>query len=51
MAVGLALPALAQEDVPTKADIERTIGKPAYSPYAGREYPTRVFPTLLVKLW
>jgi uncharacterized protein DUF3604 len=43
LVVALALPALAQEEGPTKADIERTLGKPEYSPYAGREYPTRVF--------
>ena len=39
----LAPSALAQEgQKPDKEEVERTIGKPLYSPYAGREYPTRL---------
>jgi hypothetical protein len=34
--------AIAQEK-PDKADVERALGKGQYSPYAGRDYPTRVF--------
>ena len=39
----LMLPALAQHQPPSKAEVEQTLGKPNYSPYAGREYPARVF--------
>ena len=34
--------AFAQEDAPSKDDVDKTIAKPTYSPYAGRDYPTRV---------
>ena len=40
--VGLAVGAAAQEDAPTKDDVEKMVGKPSYSPYAGRDYPERV---------
>jgi hypothetical protein len=45
----LALPALAQEAVTTDAGTfdrgvaEKTVRKPSYSPYAGRNFPTRPF--------
>jgi hypothetical protein len=42
LVVGLVLSASAQEEMPTQEHFEKTIGKPNYSPYAGREYPTRV---------
>jgi len=35
--------ALAQDQVPTRDAVARSIGKAEFSPYAGREYPTRVF--------
>ncbi len=34
---------LAQDHTPDKATIAKTLGQPEYSPYAGRDYPTRVF--------
>ena len=40
-ALALAFPARAQEGVPTRESVETTFRK-QYSPYAGREYPTRV---------
>ncbi len=50
MALGaLALPAAAQEGVatdihkPDLATAEQVFKKPGYSPYAGRNFPTRVF--------
>jgi Protein of unknown function (DUF3604) len=43
-AAGIALPGLAQDaGAPTKESIEKTLPKPAYSPYANREFPTRPF--------
>ena len=42
----LALPAtnaLAQDHTPNKEHVAELFGKQQYSPYAGREYPTRVF--------
>ena len=39
--VGAAV--LAQEEKPTAQDVDRALGKGHYSPYAGRDYPTRVF--------
>src|SRR5262245_48440239 len=40
----LAGPLVAQEgDVPDPKTIERVYKKPGYSPYAGRNFPTRVF--------
>jgi hypothetical protein len=41
--LALASGAFAQEQPPSKEDVEKTIAKPSYSPYAGREFPTRVF--------
>ncbi|HEY7161316.1 MAG TPA: DUF3604 domain-containing protein, partial [Acidobacteriota bacterium] len=40
--IAATLTVVAQEEHPSKADVEK-ITKPNYSPYAGREYPTRVF--------
>ena len=34
---------LAQDHTPDKATVTKTLGQPEYSPYAGRDYPTRVF--------
>jgi uncharacterized protein DUF3604 len=42
VAVSLAVCALAQEEMPPREHFEKTIETPNYSPYAGREYPTRV---------
>ena len=40
--VALAYPASAQEEAPDKEHLQSTVAKKNYSPYAGREYPTRV---------
>jgi len=39
---GAAIPALGQDaGVPDRATAEKTIARPPYSPYAGRNFPTR----------
>jgi hypothetical protein len=49
ISVSLALPALAQQEITTdvgtldRASAERASQKPPYSPYAGRNFPTRPF--------
>lgn len=44
MMIGLASPTVAQDvGVPSADDLAKTLQKPAYSPYANREYPTRPF--------
>jgi hypothetical protein len=40
--IGLAIVASGQDQVPTKEAVASAIGKKEFSPYAGREYPTRV---------
>ena len=35
--------ALAAQEKPDREDVDRALGKGHYSPYAGRDYPTRVF--------
>jgi hypothetical protein len=42
LAVLLPLPAFAQGETITRSDVEKMLKRP-YSPYAGREYPTRVY--------
>ncbi|MDJ0785421.1 MAG: DUF3604 domain-containing protein [Myxococcota bacterium] len=39
----LAGPAFAQDHTPTRDGILETLGQPEFSPYAGRDFPTRVF--------
>jgi hypothetical protein len=44
MGVSLTLPAWAQDaGSPAKGQLEQALPKPAYSPYANREFPTRPF--------
>ncbi|WP_429820568.1 DUF3604 domain-containing protein [Ensifer sp. B1-9] len=44
MIAGLTSPTVAQDaGVPSADDLAKTLQKPAYSPYANREYPTRPF--------
>src|SRR5437867_5243098 len=42
LTMATALPTWTQEEVPNKEQVEATVAKPNYSPYAGRDYPTRV---------
>lgn len=44
MALGLAMSAAAQDaGAPSREQIEKALPKPAYSPYVGRNFPTRPF--------
>jgi hypothetical protein len=42
-AVSLSLPAYAQEAAPTKEGLQSAFSRRPYSPYAGREFPTRPY--------
>jgi len=42
LALGIAQPLLAQDQIPTKDAVAKSIGKKEFSPYAGRKFPTRV---------